>query len=227
MLNLLHPKKNMYSYKCCTSRLSAQWLSNPLNIYMASCPHTVDEWVYCPAARLSLSSAIQVGNWVLIECFLREEKQHKQMKTKQNIGRLLNIQQIPHLSENDCQCPSWGFVWLSGQSRYDRLRVCCYYSVSLSFSAISLLLLRPLCPHPFLHIFLLSIYYPSLYSSLQFSLFQFLFLKCPSVTWFSQPQLFIFLFLSSVSSLLPHCSFLYAGHRSCGWRSTTVRGSKK
>lgn len=42
----------------------------------------MDEWVHCPAARLSSPSAIQVGNWVLIECNVREEKQQEQMQTQ-------------------------------------------------------------------------------------------------------------------------------------------------
>lgn len=61
----------------------------------------MDEWVHCPAARLSSPSAIQVGNWVLIECNVREEKQQEQMQTqkKKKKGRLFYIQQVHHVTK--------------------------------------------------------------------------------------------------------------------------------
>lgn len=153
---------------------------------MASCPHNVDEWVHCPAARLSLPSAIQVGNWVLIECNLREEKQHKQMKT-QKIRHQLHIQQIQHLSANSCQHPSQGILWPNQMTSLltflqanftPPLFLSMLPSVLsdspvliLSFYHLAITLLHILLPHPFL--------------------FQFSCLKCAFVTWYSRPQLFI------------------------------------
>ncbi len=131
---------------------------------MASCPHNVDEWAHCPAARLSSPSAIQVGNWGLIECNLREEKQHKQMKT-QSIRRLFNIQQIQHLSAYNCQCPSWSCVFSLAKADM----------TSLLYAAIihspSPLFFRLLCPHLFLYLSIITLLSFLVFFCLKFSCF--------------------------------------------------------
>lgn len=88
---------------------AAQGLSEPLSICVASCSHNVDEWVHCPAARLSPPSSIRTGNWVLIECNgdgrkKKTKKQHKQIKAQ---GRHLLTFNIFNIPASNCQRPWW------------------------------------------------------------------------------------------------------------------------
>lgn len=145
---------------------------------MAFCPHSVDEWIQCPAVRLSSLPAIQVGNWGLIERIVREEKQHKQMKTQNNIRGLFNIQQISHLSANNCQCPSWDCLCLPGQSRYDSLSLNCQILSLCSPRQAPVFIISCMS---FFHRFLFLLLCILL---LMIALFHFHFFKFPSVIWF-------------------------------------------
>lgn len=197
----------------------------PLSICMASCPHNVDEWVHCPAARLSSPSAIQVGNWVLIECNLREEKQHKQTKT-QSIGRLFNIQQIQHLSAYNCQCPSWGCVFsLAKADMTSSVYAAIIHSPSLSLC--SPLFFRPLCPHLFLYLSIITLLSFFVFFSLKISCFNSSASNFPLLPDSLSPSCSYSCSYSSVFFFLPHLSFMYAGHHGCGWSRTTVQERAK
>lgn len=197
---------------------------------MASCPHNVDEWVHCPAATLPAPSAIQVGNWVLIECNLREGKQHKQMNT-QNIGHLFDIQQIQPLSANNCQCPSWGFVFSTAKSDMTSLVYAAIIHSPSLFLSFSLSLFSAIILTPLSSTFLLYISNITLLSFFVFS-----WLKCPCFNSSSSilpllPDLSLSCSNScshsSASFFHPLLSFLYAGHHGCGWSSTTVQERAK
>lgn len=120
----------------------------------------------CPAARLSSPAAIQVGNWVLIERIVGEGKQHKQMETQNKAS--------------------------GGCSKFSGYYICQPTTVSVHHEAVSLAkadmtsLGRAAISH---FSFLLSSLHCSLYflclciPLLEISLFQFLFLRFPRVTW--------------------------------------------
>lgn len=189
---------------------------------MAFCPHSVDEWIQCPAVRLSALPAIQVGNWGLIERIVREEKQHKQMKTQNNIRGLFNIQQISHLSANNCQCPSWDCLCLPGQSRYDSLSLDCQILSLCSPRQAPIFIISCMS---FFHRFLFLLLCILL---LMIALFHFHFLKFPSVIWFFQPHLVIFFFFFKLVCLFCFLfSFLYARHHGGGWSNTTEQVKEK
>lgn len=135
-----------------------------ISICTALCPHTVNEWVHCPAAGFSPLSAIQVDNWLLIECFRREEKQWKQMRTlNKTLGACSKFNRF-----NTCHRTT---VSVYHQAMYISLAkvdmTSLVYAAIIHSPSLSPLvcLLWLICPHTFLYIFLPSLYYPPLYSS--------------------------------------------------------------
>lgn len=123
------------------------------------------------------------------------------MKTQNNIRGLFNIQQISHLSANNCQCPSWDCLCLPGQSRYDSLSLDCQILSLCSPRQAPVFIISCMS---FFHRFLCLL----CILLLMIALFHFHFLKFPSVIWFFQPHLVIFFFFFLNSSV----SFVFSSH---------------
>lgn len=123
------------------------------------------------------------------------------MKTQNNIRGLFNIQQISHLSANNCQCPSWGCLCLPGQSRYDSLSLDCQILSRCSPRQAPVFIISCMS---FFHRFLFLLLCILL---LMIALFHFHFLKFPSVIWSFQPHLVIFFFFLNSS-----VSFVFSSH---------------